>query len=435
MSFKTLLVQSLIWRGLYFVTVLLLNLVLSRFLEAALYGVIFYLSTIFALVVLVGSLSLDSGIGFYAANNKVPLQKLTVVALCWSVVAALAVYGGALYLFNGETYNGLSQQQLVLYSLCYVCGLMLCNFFTALFYAKKDFIIPNAVMIAWNIFLIVLTFGYKVKTSDNIKTVLHLYFLFLLAQGISLLIAWLIKTREYKLAIPTWQEASPVFRYSMLALAANVVFFLVYRIDYWFVHNSPVCTESDLGNYIQASKHGQMLLIVPQVLASAVFPETAGGINRQEVSHAIMRMARLFMQLYILLGIVVVFGGQSIFTWLFGESYNNMHIPFLLLLPGIFSLSVLALMSSYFAGKGKVMVNVKGALLALLFVAIADWIFIPVYGIVAAAVISSVGYTLNLGYSLLQFYRDYSINIAAFFRWQASDYSWIKDVIKRSEKR
>ena len=65
----------------------------------------------------------------------------------------------------------------------------------------------------------------------------------------------------------------------LTALAANVVFFLVYKVDYMFVNYSPVCTAADLGNYIQVSKLGQMMLIIPQIIASVVFPRTASGMT------------------------------------------------------------------------------------------------------------------------------------------------------------
>ena len=61
-----------------------------------------------------------------------------------------------------------------------------------------------------------------------------------------------------------------VIRYSLFALVANLVYFLVNRIDYWFVEY--YCSQKDLGNYIQASKIAQMLVILPAILGSTLFP-------------------------------------------------------------------------------------------------------------------------------------------------------------------
>ena len=140
-----------------------------------------------------------------------------------------------------------------------------------------------------------------------------------------------------------------------------------------------VCTAADLGNYIQVSKLGQMLLIIPQIIGSVIFPRTASGFDRKELNASLMIIARLFSQLYLIILVVIVFAGHWLFTWLFGETFNEMQLPFIILIPGIFCLSVVNLLSAYFAGKGKVGVNVKSALLGLFVVVVLDYFFVPVY--------------------------------------------------------
>ena len=124
---------------------------------------------------------------------------------------------------------------------------------------------------------------------------------------------------------------------------------------------SPVCTAADLGNYIQVSKLGQMMLIIPQIIASVVFPRTASGIDRMKINNAIMMIARLFSQLFLLAFIITALFGDRIFIMLFGETFNKMQLPMLVIIPGIFSLSVLVLLSAYFSGKGKIKINLHGA--------------------------------------------------------------------------
>ena len=67
-----------------------------------------------------------------------------------------------------------------------------------------------------------------------------------------------------------------LFRYCAMAFVGNIIYFLLYRVDYWFVEN--YCTPEQLGNYIQVSKLGHLFLIVPTILASAVFPITSGSM-------------------------------------------------------------------------------------------------------------------------------------------------------------
>ena len=211
---------------------------------------------------------------------------------------------------------------------------------------------------------------------------------------------------------------------------ANLIFFLVYRIDYWFVHNNPAtCTESDLGNYIQVSKLGQLFLIVPQIIASVIFPQSAGTVDRAEINKAVMIIARLFSQMFLVIIIITALFGRQLFTWVFGETFNRMQAPFIIIMPGIFCLSVLALLSAYFSGKGNLKTSVVGAAIALAVVVVGDYILVPMYGIIGAAIISTVGYFVNLLYPLMRFYKDYSLSWGDFFRWKKDDYHWLLSLI------
>src|SRR6202042_3662537 len=75
-------------------------------------------------------------------------------------------------------------------------------------------------------------------------------------------------------------ELRKLLRYSLFALASNIIFFLVYRVDYWFVKR--FCSDNELGNYIQVSKIVQLFLILPLTIASIVFPYTAGETNKMD---------------------------------------------------------------------------------------------------------------------------------------------------------
>ena len=103
----------------------------------------------------------------------------------------------------------------------------------------------------------------------------------------------------------------------------------------------------------------------------------------------------------------------------------------LLLLPGIFCVSVLVILASFFSGKGNVRVSVYAALLALAVVLVGDYFFVPVYGIIAAALVSTIGYSVNLGYYLFQFKKDYSLSLVHFFKWRRTDLDVLVKLMKK----
>ncbi len=435
MNFKISLQQGMIWRSLYFISLLLVNVFFSRYLQAATIGWVFYLTNIFSFVQLLASLSLESGITFFAASGKINANHLFWVSAVWSIIIGL-ISSFCLYFYLhyfGEL-DPTAGLKYFYFSFCYITGLLLTNYATVLFYAKGIFKLPNVLMVCLNISLLFIIIYLFSSSADAIDIVLNIYFFYFLLQGFILFFAYLLQNKSWReFGWTSKLETKKILRFSVIALMANTIFFLVYRIDYWFVHKSPVCTDADLGNYIQVSKIGQMLLIVPQIIASVVYPGTASGQGREQFHAGIMIIARLLSRLFLIALIISVLFGNFIFITVFGETFDRMWLPFIILIPGIFSLSVLTMLSSYFAGKGNLRVNVIGATIALAIVIVGDYFLVPVYGIVAAASVSTIAYMANLAFSLRQFKMDYHISIAHFFIWQKSDFGWLKKFISKEK--
>lgn len=431
MTFEKLLQQSLVWRGLYFVSLLLVNIVFSRSLEAEGSGWIYYLTNFFSFILLVASLSMESGYTYYASGNKISHHKLAWFSICWTLlISIVSAIGVGIYFKSVKGIDTIYTDNFIFYAATYIGGILLINFFMVLFYAQKNYVTPNIILSLINVFLIVFIL-FNTNHAQSYNTIVNGYFLSILIQGILLAFAFIIFNKSLKIiALPDKTSLKLLLNYSLLALTSNVIFFFVYRIDYWFVkYNTESCTTTDLGNYIQASKLGQMLLIIPQIFASVIFPQTASGALRNNITDSILVFFRIFFQVLLVLLIVVSLVGNWFFPAVFGSTFNNMQTPILLLLPGIFSLSVLCLLSAYFGGIGKVSINVIGGVLALVVVIIGNLIFIPKYGINGAAAVSSVGYTVNLVYSFIHFFKDNPIKVNSLFAFNINDWLWFKNTL------
>jgi O-antigen/teichoic acid export membrane protein len=428
MSFDKLLQQNLIWRGFYFVTIMLLNIVFSRFLKAEGSGFVYYLSSFFSLVILIVSISMESGFTYFASGNIIQPNKLAIFALLWIALSGIIVlFFFSFYFQRFEKGLAINEHQYLQYGICYVTGLLLINFFTVLFNAQRDFFLPNFLSGLMNIILILILIIEKYKGA-SVYTLTSTYFISLPIQGIILVLAFLISYKTwFSVGLPGRIELIMLFRFSFIALIANVVFFCVYRIDYWFVRYN--CTAGDLGNYIQASKIGQIILIVPQIIASVMTPQIASGELQQDVSEAIVKLFRLFIQLFIGIALILSVVGNQLFVFVFGASFNHMNLPLMLLLPGILCLAGLSMLSAYFGGKGQLKVNLIGGVYALITVVAGNLIFIKHYSIYVAASVSAVGYAVNLGYSLGHYIRAERLHWKELFHWKRSDWFWLKKML------
>ena len=89
MEFQRLLYQSLLWRSLYFLSILALNILIAQHYEPAGSGKLFYTLNNYAFVLLILSVSIDSGMGYYLASGKIAAGKLFTLSIGWVFASIL----------------------------------------------------------------------------------------------------------------------------------------------------------------------------------------------------------------------------------------------------------------------------------------------------------------------------------------------------------
>ena len=409
---------------MYFTTLVLLNIFLSRYLQASNAGWVYYLTNIFTLLLMLSSLSMESAVSYFASNNEIETHSLATFSVLWSMLVCVIIFIGINFYFTETSSTKiLSKEKYLLYACTYITGILLTNFFTVLFYTKRNYLLPNIIMSCLNLGLILyIPNGYS-SSEVEVEKVLNIYFLVFILQGFALAVAYFLwDTKSIFISFPNPNSVKKLFRFSLMALTANVIFFLVYRIDYWFVEK--YCSGDDLGNYIQVSKLGQLMLIVPNIIANTVFPETA----RKEIknlSTVLPKIMRIITFIFLIIISGTVLFGSFLFEMIFGPTFSEMYSVSILLFPGIWALAILAILTAYTAGRNKIGINIRASLLTLIFIAIADYLVIPKYGIVGAAIVSSLGYFFHMIYNLVVFKKWYQLKASDFFMITKPDVDFV----------
>lgn len=406
------LLNSFIWRGIYFFTTLLLNVCIARVYEATQSGWIYFISNNFYLVLLVGGLSLDSSITYFSASNKISSDRLALFSLSWSfIVTALSIICTAFLV--SQRYITSDYVFLFVAGAAYTFGISLTNFFTSLFYANHVYAVPNILMSIINIVIVALMFVFTQGFWGlNKQQFLYVYFLQFILQGLGLALLYLRLNKVRLNKYPDRQEFKQLFNFTFIALSANIAYYLINRVDYLFVENW--CSAKSLGNYVQVSKMGQLFLIIPSIISSAVYPQSAKGKTTGLITF-ILRLVSLFVIFYIAVVIVAYLFSNSIFLWLFGNTFDEMYIPFLILLPGILFLSLHIIIAAYFGGNNKPFYNVISTGAGLVLVLAGDLLLIRPMGIVGAALVSTIGYTTAFIVSLYLFLKMTGSSLSAIF--------------------
>ena len=428
-----ILLQSLLWRGMYYVAAFIINILIARHFQASASGAVYYISSIYALVLLLASLSFESGIIYFASKREIPVDRLFNFAISWSFFLGLITFFIAHYFF-GKTYLGVPAGLIMLSSVLFITGNLFITYCSGFFFAVNNFFAPNIIIISGTIILIILIpfNGGSVIPAVTDENYFYIYFSSFFIQGICMAVAARIKfIKAWSFKFLSVQQFRLLFRYCALAFTGNVIFFLLYRVDYFFVEK--YCTSAQLGNYIQVSKLVHLFFILPTILASVVFPVTAGG-QKENINKLLTLLSRSVFFMYTIVLVVLFFIGKWFFPFLFGESFTMMYQPFLWMIPGILALSGIFTLTAYFAGKNQIKVNITGSVYSLVIILIGDIIFIPRYGINAAAFISSIGYIVYQVYIIMIFKKEYPCSVADFFIFRLSDWKQIKTGISESLK-
>lgn len=423
MSLSTNIAAHIRWRGIFFLTQFLVTLLLARTLGPTNGGQFFLLLNDLSLLVLIVSLSIESALVYLGASGQINFNSLYLITIIWTLVAT-ALAAALLFLIPQNWW----QTNTTPWVICFVASTILTNFLSALYQVRKDFVNYNRIMALVYFGLLVLLFAYDNGLLEKIKiikadTISQAYFFTLALQSI-LLLAW--GSSHWKMdgfTLPTGKQWNLLFQYSIKAFAANILFFLVYRIDYWFVDH--FCEDTALGIYIQVSKLAQAFILIPAFISTVLFPHTAEG-NLQKNINPILQISRTILFIYAVGFIVLILLGNWLFPFLYGTVYAGMEIIFSALVPGILALSIQTILASWFAGSNEVGVNIKGAFLALVTIVLLDWWWIPLFGILGAAWASSIGYIIYFLFEYFNFKRRNNFNTQDFFMIQGKD---IKDLI------
>jgi Na+-driven multidrug efflux pump len=74
---------------------------------------------------------------------------------------------------------------------------------------------------------------------------------------------------------------------------------------------------------------------------------------------------------------------------------------------------------------------VQGASIALLVILGGDFVFVPHYGIFAAAIVSTAGYTINFIYLFFILQKEHPVSISTYWTLNKEDIIWLRSIIHK----
>ncbi|MDD3491798.1 MAG: oligosaccharide flippase family protein [Candidatus Pacebacteria bacterium] len=190
--------------------------------------------------------------------------------------------------------------------------------------------------------------------------------------------------------------------YGLRIFLTGIFSLLILRIDLYMVNFFKGMVEAGL--YSLASTFGNIFFYLPSSITTVMFPKI--NIENKSKKESVARYSRISF-----LSVSVLALGTLLFIkfpigLLYGREFLSAVQPILLLLPGLIALSVSNVLGLYFLSTKYPFKLTISWFLATILNALLNFIYIPQYGMVAAAITSTISYLLVFGFHYYFFHKE-----------------------------
>jgi O-antigen/teichoic acid export membrane protein len=164
-------------------------------------------------------------------------------------------------------------------------------------------------------------------------------------------------------------------------------------------HRAPVLlvgyflSISQLGIYSLAVSLVELLWYVPNAISTVLMPHIASS-TEEEARRGTPTFCRITLGVTCALAVGLSVVAAVVIPWLLPAFRESLR-PFHILMPGIVLATIFKVLASDFNGRGRPLKTFYPAFSALAIELVAGCVFIPRFGLTAAAIVTTAGYALN----------------------------------------
>ena len=214
----------------------------------------------------------------------------------------------------------------------------------------------------------------------------------LISGVLSLIVLGIFLRREGGVFIPRWERSvvRSTLSFGLKGHIGNMLQFFNYRLD-MFILNA-FLGPANVGIYTVSVRLAELLWYLPNAVAFVIFPKAAAS-EPEEMNVFTPRVFRITLGLTTLGGLGLILLGRPAINLVFSSVFASAYVPMLVLLPGVVLLGGAKVLTNEIAGRGYPYYNSVNSGLALVITVVLDLLLIPRYGVVGAALASSIAYT------------------------------------------
>ena len=396
------------------------GIVIARWLGADGFGAYAVVNVTVALALQIGSAGLPSANTYFIARDRDTVGPVWANAIAFALVigSLLAVGILALAWLRPSMFGGVSKRLLAIaaisipFQLLFILDL---NVLLALHRIRQlnlfDGLLPALVLVNALVALVLLhrrlTFLIALNTivGSALSLALMIYLRRLIAD----------KTQSRPVRTDA-QLLKTMLAYGVKFYVSIMAATIVLRADLLIVNRFRGAAEA--GVYGIASQFSFLLLMLPGVIATLLFPRVAATQDdRGEFAVLVTRHTTVVMLMTCLGAIVLAY----LLPFIYGATFGDATIQLLILLPGIFFMGLESVLVQHFTGTGLPVGIPVFWIITLAFNVLLNLSLVPAFGARGAAVTSSLSYLLIFLLVTVYFCRQTGRGPVEIFVWRGRD--------------
>ena len=394
------------------------GIVAARWLGPEGFGTYAVLNVTVALALQIGSAGLPSANTYFIARDRTRAGPAWANALLFALLfgSFLAVGVLALGRLRPTWFSGVSPQLLAIaaaaipFQLLFVLGL---NVLLALDRIRQlnlfDVLSPALVLLNAIVALMILRRGLLSLISLNTAAFV------LLSLVLVVYVSRQVAGQSSRIR-PDLRLLKTMLAYGTKFYVSIMAATVILRVDLLIVNHYRGAAEA--GVYGVASQFSFLLLMLPGVIATLLFPRVAASQDQHGgFAIEVTRHTTALMLIMCLVAAALSFTLPLIY----GPRFADASIQLLILLPGIFFMGLESVLVQHFTGTGLPVAIPVFWLITLLFNIVANLLIVPTLGARGAAMTSTVSYALIFLLVTVYFCRKTGRRPAEIFLWRGRD--------------
>jgi O-antigen/teichoic acid export membrane protein len=392
---------------------------------------IFLAST--SLFTLILSFGLPSAIVYYVSKNEIDISKLLTTFIIGAIVIG-TLFGLVEHFIQQRSQASIflhRNRSSILYEFLLVLNLIL-NFISitirSILSSKKEFSRLNLFEISFIALGLVVYGTLFLLNYKGFSVSVEALFITYTALSLTNLVAFSIlffKTVPVKLSFSFLDRSALklLISFASLAYLGNIVQFLNYSADLWLVD---YFTDSkQLGVYALSANLSQMLWVLPQSIASVLFPYIATGEDSTMLKKTV-KLGKLTAYTCVFVAFFSFILIESVIVMVYGEPFRQSAYIFNILLLGTIPYCLTVIYSSYFSGINKQHINMYSAIIGVVLTIVLDLVLIPKYGNIGAAWASSSSYFASTLFILFHILKESKLSLSEVILFTKEDIQLMK---------